>query len=263
MIPRHSVRPPSTLSTRPHRRPRHLVAMLIGTLLAFIPLASLSAQESYDPGADRATDVGGGINDQFASRDNTRVMGTVRDGFGNPINEIEITVRNDDAPASQLIARTRKSGTYLVRDISRLWSRENVTGITLRLRFEGDGLEPFESTVGVAKNGLAELHPILWENGQEKNLGGWCVIVKGTVSDNRGKKVKSANVVFTSRQNPEFRVEVEAKKGEYEALLWAAPDTIDVAVEIDGDSAIQDAISFGSDPVTDRVRVALKDFVLP
>lgn len=236
---------------------------LFVALLLLLPLSSASAQDRYDPGSEGAADIGGGVNSAFTERDNTRVMGTVRDAFGNPINEIEIRVRNNDAPANELIFRTRKTGTYLVRDVSRLWSLENVTGITLRLRFEAVGLEPFETTVGVAKNGLAELHPILWEPGEEKKLGGWCVIVQGDVTDSKGKKLKKGSIVFTSKENPEFRVETEVSKGHYEALLWAAPADVSLTLTADGEPPLNDGINFGTDMVTDRVRVALKDLVLP
>jgi hypothetical protein len=223
------------------------------SFLLVAALAVLPASAQNEGGAD----ITGNITD----RDNTRVYGTVYDPDGNPIPKVDVWVTNDRAPANRQRVKSRPTGSYQVRDVTRLYTQDDIYGIVLRLRFEAPGMQTQEIKVPVEKNSLAEIFPILWPEGADPSASdGWCVIVKGTVKNAKGKPVKNAVVRVTSPDDPELAVEVTAgKKGDYEALLWNAPSSLLVhATGSDGATA-EEKLDLGGEKRTDLVAMIPQD----
>jgi protocatechuate 3,4-dioxygenase beta subunit len=244
--PRHPV-----CSTRWRRR--------AGVLAASLLLAGPASARQLPEPTNIGTDTTGTITD----RDNTRVLGAVYDAQGNPLSDVNIWVANDDAPAQRQRTRTRKTGTYLARGIGPLYTEYNVEGITLRLTFEKDGHQTVEATVGVRKNEIAALHPILWPQGVEPAMDGVCVVLTGRVTDARGKPARNATVKVTSGQDSELAVEAPTSKdGAYELLLWNAPRQVRLEVAAAGEPSWSQEISLSDPARLDLVQVATFDVPL-
>ena len=198
-------------------------ARLGGVMLAAVLAgSSLSAQQPDTRGAD--------ISGVTRDRDNTRVQGTVLDSSGQPLNEVQIWVTNHEAPADRVRAKTRKTGEYLVRNLARLYTRDDLYGITLRVTFERNGYRPVEVAVAVEKNGIQRLLPILHREDEAVEMTGVSALLAGTVTNARGKPVKSGTVRVTARGGAEALAESAIAKGEFEALLWQAPSQVTVLV---------------------------------
>ena len=199
-----------------------------GHRLLFAGVVALGASAAIAQPADpRGVDIGGSVS----SRDNTRAYGTVFDVEGNPVPKVDVWVVNDNAPATRLRAKSRSNGVYQVRNVGRLYNTDDIYGIVLRLRFEAPGYEPTEIKVPVEKNALAWVYPILKPKGQpDAGPEGRCIMLRGAVTNDRGKPVKGASVVVTSPDDASLRVEADAPKGEYELLIWDAPERIHVEV---------------------------------
>lgn len=196
--------------------------------IAFTLLGLLSAPSF---GQDLSGDTAG----ITGTRDNTRLQGTAFDSSGSPITEVEIWVSNDAAPADRLRAKTRKTGTYLVRGLGQIYSREDVEGIMLRVMFEKSGHRNVQVVIGVEKNGLARVFPILYRDDETPHISGVTTLLTGKVTDSKGKPVKGAQVSIRTRGDDAADdatpvVATTAKNGEYEALLWQAPGKVQVTV---------------------------------
>ena len=212
-----------------------LVTAAVGLIVATSAPGQTSADAQTGPGQTEPDSRGWSVTGRITDRDNTRVAGIVYDPQGNPLPKVEIWVTNHDAPGVRVRLRTKPIGSYLARNLARLYTVDDVFGITLRLSFERDGYQPFEVLAGVARNGLVEIHPILWPDGDSPTTTGWCVVVKGKVSSADGKGIKKAAVTITSPIDPAFRVETTvAKNGSYQALIWNAPATLTVTATAPG-----------------------------
>ena len=55
------------------------------------------------------------LSDAAAEGDNTRLTGTAFDLEGNAMSDVTIWVTNDNAPATRVRSKSRKTGNYLVR----------------------------------------------------------------------------------------------------------------------------------------------------
>ncbi len=184
-----------------------------------------------DPGqVDVGGDLrGGDVSVGAGGRDNTRVQGTVFDSSGQPMPEVQIWAQNHNAPADRVRGRTRKTGSYLVRNLIRLYTRDDVYGLTMRMRFEKAGYKTVEAVADVEKNGLTRLFPIMYREDEEPKLSGFCAVLTGTVANAKGKGIKGATVKVTGG---DFAAETTTVGGgEYEVVLWNAPGEVTVMVD--------------------------------
>ena len=207
----------------------------------------------------RGSNIVGTVTD----RDNTRVNGTVFDPRGKPLSKVEIWVANDLLLTSRLRFRTMGNGDYRVRNLGRIYTQEDVLGILLRLSFDREGYQPFSALAAVERNGAAELHPILWPDGESPAPAGWCAFVQGRVTNAEGKGVKKATVTLTSAAGSDMLVQtLTAKNGSYRALLWNAPASLIVSANAPGFNAGQEPLVLEGTPRTDMVATVTLDLVL-
>ena len=226
------------------------LCLVIGTALA-APPANAQRNEGVD--------ITGNVSD----RDNTRVAGTVYDHEGNPMTNVNIWVVNHDAPANRQRTRTRKTGAYLARNLAPLLEEFNLEGINLRLTFEKDGYRSVETTIGVARNALGTVHPILWPQGQEPGAERIYAVLTGRITTPDGKPARGATLEVGSPESPEMSVEAEvAKDGTYEVLLWDAPRILRLDVEAPGEEAFSEEISLSAQERPDLIQVATYDIAL-
>jgi hypothetical protein len=162
--------------------------------------------------------------------ENTRLMGTVFDVAGNPLSDVLIWVVNDNAPAAQARGRTRKTGNYLVRDMTSLYTERDTQGIVARARYEREGHRTVTARVAIPKNGVERLNPILARDDESLDFDGYCVVLVGAVTNAKGKGVKGA--VAEVRENGATIAKAEPTKGngEFELVLWNAAETVDLVV---------------------------------
>jgi hypothetical protein len=205
-------------------------SLLGGTLVAFLSLFFLPLPgAAQDTGADlRGADVTGGV----ADRDNTRVHGTIFDSSGDPLTGVQIWVMNDKAPANRVRAKGRKTGSYLVRGLPRLYTRDDVYDIDLRVLFEKDGYQSVETVVHVQKDAVAQVYPIMLREGETDPRTSMSALLVGQVVDDKGKPVKSAKLRFSAvSEGGDLDIETTAEKdGTFEVLLWQAPQQVKVEV---------------------------------
>lgn len=200
----------------PQLRASMLSALLLLALAAWSPLV---AQDT------RGSNIDGAVGD----RDNSRVQGTVFDAEGNPMSDVQIWAMNHNSPADRIRARTRKTGTYLLRNFGRIYARDDIYGVTMRVQFEKDGYQSVEVVADVEKNGLTRVFPILYAEGETVEMSGICTMLTGRVTNAKGKGAKGAIVRVTSE---DFAAEAEvAKSGEFEVLLWNVPSQVTLEVE--------------------------------
>lgn len=210
-------------------RTKQPAGRVLAVLLALTALLTLAATvgAQLPPRQQEGTDLTGGVRD----RDNTRVTGMVYGPEGEPLTDVDIWVSNDDAPAHRLRAKSRKTGSYLVRNMVRLYTEHNLQGINLRLSFEKPGYQTVETRIGVARNELATVSPILWPEGVEPRSPGARMLLSGRIEDARGKPVSRATVTVTVAGDGERLAETTAAKGgEYELLLWDVPEQLELEV---------------------------------
>jgi hypothetical protein len=221
--------------------------------------ALLSAAELHA----RQPNEGASITGDVTDRDNTRVAGTVYDHQGQALASVNIWVINNDAPARRERTRTRKTGTYLARNLGDLLEEFNLEGINLRLLFEREGYRSVETTVGVARNGLGIVHPILWPAGVEPAAEGVYAMLTGKVTGANGKPVRDAKLTIGSPESAALTIEVEvAKDGTYEALLWEAPRVLRLEVTAPGAEPWSQEISMAEQERPDLVQLATYDISL-
>ncbi|HVS14394.1 MAG TPA: carboxypeptidase-like regulatory domain-containing protein [Thermoanaerobaculia bacterium] len=238
----------------PAAGPRYAAVLAVALLAAGL----VSARQLPEPD-NVGTDGTGTITD----RDNTRVQGIAYDPEGNPLADVQIWVANHDAPAERQRTRTRKTGTYLARNLGPLFTEFNVQGVSLRLTFEKDGHQTVEATVGVRKNELGTLHPILWPQGVGPEMDGVCVVLTGRVTDARGKPARNATVKVASAEDPALALETTtAKDGSYELLLWNVPRQVRLEVNAPGEAPFTQPIALSEPTRLDLVQVATFDVPL-
>ncbi len=199
----------------------------VGALLVLAQTASAQGGAA-PPGESDFAGYGTGTN-----RDKTRVFGTVYDSSGTPLAQADVRVKNDQAPADEVRARSRKTGTYLARSLGSIYTERDLEGIRIRVRYERDGYQPVEIVSGVAKNDGVEINPILWRIGEDSaTMTKWAVIVTGNVVNAKGKKVKGATYTLTSPVDDSLKVEGKAEKdGTFRTLLWGGPNTFLLTVQ--------------------------------
>ena len=206
--------------TRTHEVLRRMVFALV-----FVLGASAAVAQGGDTGQDlRGSSIEGGVTD----RDNTRVQGTVFDSAGQIMPDVQIWGMNHNAPATRLRARTRKTGSFLLRNFGRIYERDDVYGLTMRVQFEKPGYRTVEVIADVQKNGITRIFPILFKEGQDPSMTGICTVLTGTVTNAKGKPIKGAKIKITADG---FEALAETKGGEYEVVLWNAPQQVTVDVE--------------------------------
>ncbi|MEM1248101.1 MAG: carboxypeptidase-like regulatory domain-containing protein [Acidobacteriota bacterium] len=193
--------------------------------LALIATAAAHAQNVNSNQDMRGSSVAGSIGD----RDNSRVQGTVFDSSGSPMSDVQIWAMNHNSPADRIRARTRKTGTYLLRNFERIYTRDDVYGVTMRVQFEKAGYQTVEVVADVEKNGLTRVFPVLYADGEQVGMTGVCAMLTGRITNAKGKGVKGSTVKVSGDG---FSAEVAAaKNGEYELLLWNAPAQVTLEIE--------------------------------
>lgn len=239
---------------------RSLPTLVAVAILFGVPAASAGQVAAGETALDsRGWSVDGTVTD----RDNTRLNGTVFDPHGKPLSKVEIWVANDLLLTSRLRFRTMGNGEYRVRNLGRIYTEEDVLGIVLRVSFSREGYQPFSALAAVERNGAAELHPILWPEGESTAPAGWCAFVLGRVTNTEGKGVKKATVTLTSAAGSEVLAEARtAKNGSYRALLWNAPASLIVSASAPGFNAGQEPLVLEGTPRSDMVATVTRDLVL-
>lgn len=199
--------------------------------------------------------------DAAGFRDNTRVKGTVFNSQGEPMPMVEMWVMNDNSPADRMRMRTRGSGEYLVRSVGRLYTRDDMSGITLRISFELPGYRSAEIRTAVESNGLVNVSPILWrENEDPSQMTEWCLILRGKVTNAKGKGIRDVVVSVTDPAGSGLNVQATTEKnGTYEALLWSVPSILSISANSGGVEQ-QQTLSLEGSPRTDVVAMIGQDF---
>ena len=173
---------------------------------------------------------GGDVTGAVGGRDNTRVHGTILDSSGNPLSDVDIWYQNDNSPATRLRAKGRKTGTYLLRNMGRIYSREDYEGIVLRVTFERDGYRSVVARVAVQRDGAEQFFPILFREGESMEASGVRTVLVGRVEDKRGKPVKGGGEVTVTSGDGTFEATAEIEKnGNYAVVLWDAPERVNVS----------------------------------
>ena len=239
----------------PHQTPRTLY--LIAVLAALVPLTAVSAQEVTSD-VSQGADISGAVTD----RDTTRVFGTIYDSSGTPQSRVDIRVFNDQAPANEVRTRSRKTGSYVARNFGRLYTERDLYGLKVRVRFEAAGFKPSEIVSAVEKNNGLELNPILWREGEQPAMDGWCLVLTGQLTNAKGKKVKDGAVRITSPDDPALDVEAEVDKGgNYRAMIWNGPGKLQL--EATGNGATETLpLSLDGQPRYDLVAQIVQDVTL-
>ncbi len=203
-----------------------LPLLLVPTLFIAGPVLA------QDPGAvNVGGDLrGGDVTGAVGGRDNTRVVGTIFDSSGNPMSDVDIWYQNDNMPAPRLRAKGRKTGAYLLRNMGRVYSREDYEGIRLRITFERDGYKSVVARVAVQRDGFQQVYPILFREGESMEAEGVRTVLIGRVEDKRGKPVKGGGeVTITSGDGAFSTTGPIEKNGEFAVVLWDAPERVNVS----------------------------------
>ncbi|REJ75096.1 MAG: hypothetical protein DWQ36_05985 [Acidobacteria bacterium] len=207
---------------------------LVPGLAVVFGLFSLVALVAAWPLAAQQPNPFGAGSDLVSGRDNTRLMGTVFDVAGNPMTDVMVWVVNDAAPAEQARSRTRKTGNYLVRGMAGLYTERDVNGIIARARFEKDGHETVVARIGIPKNAVERLNPILAPAGQPVVLDGHAAMFVGQVVDEREKGIKGAVVRVLEEGEAIATSEPTKGDGEFEVVVWNAAAELVLEASADG-----------------------------
>ncbi len=219
--------------------------------------APLSAQEVTSD-LSQGADISGAVND----RDTTRVFGTIYDSSGAALSKVDIRVFNDQAPANEVRTRSRKTGSYVARNFGRLYTERDIYGLQVRVRFESAGFVPAEIVSAVEKNNGLELNPILWRDGEQPAMDGWCLVLTGKLTNAKGKKVKDGAVRITSPDDPSIDVEATVEKsGIYRAVIWNGPGSLQINATGNGTSETR-PITLDGQPRHDLVAQIVQDIAL-
>ena len=232
--------------------------------LLFVPLLVLAVPAlAQDPGpVNVGGDLrGGDVTGAVGGRDNTRVFGTILDSSGNPLSDVDIWFQNDNMPAPRLRAKGRKTGTYLLRNMGRIFSREDYEGITVRITFERNGYRSVVARVAVQRDGTQQLYPILFREGESMEAEGVRTVLTGRVQDNRGKPVKGGGeVTITSGDGSYQTTGPIEKNGEFAVVLWDAPERVNASFRMNKGGVRDDIIELKPSPLED---VAVPQFYYP
>ena len=176
---------------------------------------------------------GGDVTGAVGGRDNTRVIGTILDSSGNPMSDVDIWYQNDNMPAPRLRAKGRKTGTYLLRNMGRIYSREDFEGLVVRITFERDGHRSVVARVAVQRDGVQQVYPILFQEGESMEADGIRTVLVGRVEDKRGKAVKGGGEVTISSGDGSFSATGPIEKnGEFAVVLWDAPERVNASFKM-------------------------------
>ncbi len=223
--------------------------------LLFVPTLFLAGPVlGQDPGAVnvggdlRGADVTGAVG----GRDNTRVIGTILDSSGNPMSDVDIWYQNDNMPAPRLRAKGRKTGAYLLRNMGRIYSREDYEGIVLRITFERDGYRSVVVRVAVQRDGAQQVYPILFREGESMEAEGIRTVLVGRVQNKRGKPVKGGGEVAVSSGDGTFSATGSIEKnGEFAVVLWDAPELVNASFRLTKGGTRDEIIELKASPQPD------------
>ena len=224
--------------------------------LLFVPLllvsASVLAQEGpVNAGADLR---GGDVTGAVGGRDNTRVFGTILDSSGNPLPDVDIWFQNDNMPAPRLRAKGRKTGTYLLRNMGRIFSRDDYEGITVRVTFERNGFRSVIARVAVQRDGSQQLYPVLFREGEAMESQGIRTVLAGRVQNSRGKPVKGGGEITITSGDGTFQASGPIEKnGEFAIVLWDAPERVNASFRMTKGGSRDDIIELKPSPQADVV----------
>lgn len=195
---------------------------------------------------------GGDVTGAVGGRDNTRVFGTILDSSGQPLSDVDIWLQNDNSPAARVRAKGRKTGTYLLRNMGRLYSRDDYEGIVLRITFERQGYRSVLTRVAVQRDGSQQVYPILFREGESMEPEGIRTVLVGRVEDKRGKAVKGGGEVTVTSGDGEFTATGPIEKnGEYAVVLWDAPERINASFKLSKGGVRDEVIDIKPSPQLD------------
>ncbi|MCY3964861.1 MAG: carboxypeptidase-like regulatory domain-containing protein [Acidobacteria bacterium] len=236
---------------------RHLFPLLLApALLVAVPL--LAQEQPVNAGADLR---GGDVTGAVGGRDNTRVFGTILDSSGQPLSDVDIWLQNDNSPAARVRAKGRKTGTYLLRNMGRLYSRDDYEGIVLRITFERDGYRSVLTRVAVQRGGSQQVYPILFREGESMETKGVRTVLVGRVEDKRGKAVKGGGEVTITSGDGEFSAAGPIEKnGEFAVVLWDAPARVNASFKMSKGGERDEIIELKPSPLPD---IAIAQFFNP
>lgn len=225
--------------------------------LLFIPLLVLAVPAlAQDPGpANVGADLrGGDVTGAVGGRDNTRVFGTILDSSGNALPDVDIWFQNDNMPAPRLRAKGRKTGTYLLRNMGRIFSRDDYEGITLRVTFERNGFRSVIARVAVQRDGSQQLYPVLFREGEAMESQGIRTVLAGRVQNSRGKPVKGGGEITITSGDGTFQASGPIEKnGEFAIVLWDAPERVNASFRMTKGGSRDDIIELKPSPQADVV----------
>lgn len=222
--------------------------LLVPTLFIAAPLVA------QDPGpANVGADLrGGDVTGAIGGRDNTRVFGVILDSSGKPLSDVDIWLQNDSSPAARVRAKGRKTGTYLLRNMGRLYSRDDYEGIVLRVTFERGGYRSVLTRVAVQRDGSQQVYPILFREGESMEPDGVRTVLVGRVEDKRGKPVKGGGEVTVTSGDGEFTATGPIEKnGEFAVVLWDAPERVNASFKMNKGGVRDEIIDLKPSPVPD------------
>ncbi|MCY3971759.1 MAG: carboxypeptidase-like regulatory domain-containing protein [Acidobacteria bacterium] len=221
--------------------------LLAPALLVAVPL--LAQEQPVNAGADLR---GGDVTGAVGGRDNTRVFGTILDSSGQPLSDVDIWLQNDNSPAARVRAKGRKTGTYLLRNMGRLYSRDDYEGIVLRITFERDGYRSVLTRVAVQRGGSQQVYPILFREGESMEPEGVRTVLVGRVEDKRGKAVKGGGEVTITSGDGEFSAAGPIEKnGEFAVVLWDAPERVNASFKMSKGGVRDEIIDLKPSPLPD------------
>lgn len=228
---------------------RLLFPLLLVPTLAIAAPALGQDPPAVNAGADLR---GGDVTGAAGGRDNTRVYGTILDSSGKPMADVDIWYQNDNSPAMRLRAKGRKTGSYLLRNMSRLYSREDYEGIWLRLTFERDGYRSVLARVSVQRDGTQRVFPILFREGESIEPEGIRTVLVGRVQNKRGKPVKGGGEVTVTSGDGTFEATGPIEKnGEYAVVLWDAPERVNASFNLTKGGVREEIIDLKPSPQLD------------
>lgn len=232
--------------------------------LLFMPLlAAAVPAAAQDPGpANVGADLrGGDVTGAVGGRDNTRVFGTILDSSGNPLPDVDIWFQNDNMPAPRLRAKGRKTGTFLLRNMGRIFSREDYERLTVRVTFERNGFRSVIARVAVQRDGSQQIYPILFREGESMKPEGIRTVLAGRVQNSRGKPVKGGGEVTVASGDGSFQASGPIEKnGEFAVVLWDAPERVNVSFRMTKGGVRDEIVELQPSPQTD---VAVAQFFYP
>lgn len=227
---------------------------LLFPLLFGLTLLIAGPALGQDPGpANVGADLrGGDVTGAVGGRDNTRVVGTILDSSGKPLPDVDIWYQNDNMPAPRVRAKGRKTGTYLLRNMGRVYSREDYEGIVLRITFERDGYRSVVARVAVQRDGVQQVFPILFQEDESMEAAGIRAVLHGRVENKRGKPVKGGGEITISSADGAFNATGSIEKnGEFAVVLWDVPERVNATFTMTNGGVRDEIIELKASPQPD------------